>query len=222
MAGAQDTSTRRVVDKARRLHEVGYRHIVVTPTYYVRSTSAGEHLRLFGACREAVDGGEIIPYNIPQVTGSVIAVETFVKLARDGGVRYCKESSGDLEYLARLVTEGGEVGLKVFAGEERNAAEALRIGAVGLVPVCANIEPTTYLELYEAAARRRRRRDRPPPGAHPGAGRGDRAGRPVLALRARSTPWAGSGSGSARRSRRSRPPGKSRPPGSWNSWRGDH
>ena len=154
MAGAQDTSTRRVVDRARRLHKIGYRNIVVTPTYYIRSTTAGEHFRLFESCREAGDGVNIIPYNIPQVTGSVIAVETFVKLALDGTVRYCKESSGDLEYLAHLVNEGGKVGLKVFAGEERNAATALRIGAAGLVPVCANIELKTYLEIYEAAAER--------------------------------------------------------------------
>ena len=35
---------------------IGYRHFVVTPTYYVTTTTADEHLRLFGACREAADG----------------------------------------------------------------------------------------------------------------------------------------------------------------------
>jgi len=154
LGGAQDTSTRRAVDKVRRLHCLGYRHIVVTPTYYVATTTADEHLRHFGACREAADGVDLIPYNIPQVTNSVIAVETFVRMAREGWVRHCKESSGDLDYLRRLVAEGGEAGLKVFAGEERNAATALQIGAVGLVPVCANLDPAPYLHLMEAAARR--------------------------------------------------------------------
>ncbi len=154
LAGAQDTSSRRVVDKTRRLSQVGYRQIVVTPTYYVKTTSDGEHLRLFEACREAADGVDVIPYNIPQVTGSVIAVETFVRLARSGAIRSCKESSGDLDYLNRLVNEGGAVGLKVLAGEERNAAIALKMGAVGLVPVCANLDPKTYLDLVAAARRR--------------------------------------------------------------------
>ena len=153
MAGAQDTSTRRVVDRIKRLRTIGYRHIVVTPTYYVATTTADEHLRHFGACREAIDGPGLIPYNIPQVTGSVIAVETFCRMAREGWIRYCKESSGDQEYLRRLVAEGGNAGLKVFAGEELNAAAALRIGAVGLVPVCANIEPGTYTRMMGAAAR---------------------------------------------------------------------
>ena len=153
MGGAQDTSTRRVVDKVRRLRAAGYRQIVVTPTYYVSTTTKAEHLRLVDACREAAEGADIIPYNIPQVTNSWIAVETFQQMAQDGWVRYCKESSGDPEYLRRLVTEAGAVGLKVFAGEERNAAQALRTGAVGLVPVCANIEPRTYLRLAAAAAR---------------------------------------------------------------------
>jgi len=154
MAGAQDTSTRRVVDKVKRLGKIGYRYVVVTPTYYVATTTADEHLRLFGACRDAVEKVEIIPYNIPQVTNSVIAAETMTRMARDGWIRYCKESSGDLDYLRRLVTEGGEAGLKVFAGEELNAATALRIGAVGLVPVCANLEPSPYLKMMEAVARR--------------------------------------------------------------------
>ena len=154
LGGAQDTSTRRVVAKFRRLAALGYRHVVVTPTYYVATTTADEHLRLFGACRDAADGVDLIPYNIPQVTNSVIAVETFARMAREGWVRHCKESSGDQEYLRRLVAEGGAFGLKVLAGEERNAVAAMQMGAVGLVPVCANIEPVPYLRLLEAIARR--------------------------------------------------------------------
>jgi 4-hydroxy-tetrahydrodipicolinate synthase len=153
LGGAQDTSTRRVVEKVRRLRTIGYRHYVVTPTYYVATRTAAEHLRLFGACREADGGMELIPYNIPQVVGSEIAVETFCEGARRGWFRCCKESSGDPAYLRRQLAEGRDVGLTVLAGEERKAADALRAGAVGLVPVCANIEPAPYLGLCAAVRR---------------------------------------------------------------------
>ena len=69
-------------------------------------------------------------------------------------MRHCKESSGDLTYLRRLVTEGREVGLRVLMGDERSAADGLMAGALGLVNLCVNVEPSTYLRLFDAAQRR--------------------------------------------------------------------
>ena len=153
LGGVQDCSTRKVVDKVVRLREIGYAHFVVTPTYYIPCRTSDEQLRLFAACRDAAGGMEMIGYNIPQVTGSQITVETFCEAARRGWMRHCKESSGDLTFLSRLVTEGRKVGLRVLMGDERTAAGGLQAGAVGLVNVCVNVEPATYLRLYEAAVR---------------------------------------------------------------------
>ena len=154
LGGVQDVSTRKVVDKIVRLREIGYSHFVVTPTFYIPSRTAGEQLRLFAACREAAGDMEMIGYNIPQVVGAQVAVETFCEAGRRGWMRHCKESSGDLKYLSRLVVEGRAVGLRVLMGDERTAADGLRAGALGLVNLCVNVEPATYLGLYEAAVRR--------------------------------------------------------------------
>jgi dihydrodipicolinate synthase/N-acetylneuraminate lyase len=51
------------------------------------------------------------------------------------------------------VTEGAKVGLRVLMGDERTAADGLRAGAAGLVNLCANIEPETYIRLYDASVR---------------------------------------------------------------------
>ena len=168
LGGVQDVSTRKVVDKVVRLRGIGYRWFVVTPTFYIPARTAGEQLRLFAACREAAGDMEMIGYNIPQVVGATVAVETFCEAARRGWMRHCKESSGDLEYLRRLVGEGRAAGLRVLMGDERTAAEGLRAGAVGLVNLCVNVEPATYLALYAAvvggddreAARRQERINR--------------------------------------------------------------
>ncbi len=154
LAGAQDCSTRKVVDKIARLRAIGYGYCVITPTFYIVSKTADEQLRLFGACREAAGEMEMIAYNIPQVTGTHITVETFVELARRGWIHHCKESSGDLTFLRRLIGEGSKCGLRVLMGDEQNAAAGLMAGAVGLVNLCANLEPRTYRHLYEAAVRR--------------------------------------------------------------------
>lgn len=150
LGGAIDTSTARICAKARTLREIGYRYAVVTPSYYIAVKTASEHLRLFGAAREALGDVEMVAYNIPGCTASTIAVDTFCEMAKRGWIRRCKESSGDLPYLLELIRRGADVGLAVLAGDEVVSGKALLAGAVGIVPVCANYDPVTYLRLYKA------------------------------------------------------------------------
>jgi 4-hydroxy-tetrahydrodipicolinate synthase len=96
---------------------------------------------------------EMIAYNIPSCTSSEIPAEVIIEAARRGWIRYCKESSGNLPYFKRLVTEGKEVGLRMLEGEEPHIPEGLYAGAWGIVPVCANFEPATYAAIYQAALR---------------------------------------------------------------------
>ena len=150
LGGAIDTSTSRVCDKVRILREVGYRYVVVTPSYYIAVRTPSEHLRLFGAAKEAAGNMELVAYNIPGCTASTVAVDTFCEMAKRGWIRCCKESSGDLPYLMDLIRRGADVGLAVLAGDEATSGKALLAGAAGIVPVCANYDPATYLRLYKA------------------------------------------------------------------------
>jgi 4-hydroxy-tetrahydrodipicolinate synthase len=150
LGGAIDTSSARICAKAKALGEIGYRYAVVTPSYYITVKTASEHLRLFGAAREAMGDMEIIAYNIPGCTNSVLAVETLCEMARRGWIRCCKESSGDFSYLRDLLRRAPSVGLSVLAGDEATSGKALLAGACGIVPVCANYDPAAYLRLYKA------------------------------------------------------------------------
>jgi 4-hydroxy-tetrahydrodipicolinate synthase len=154
LGGAIDTSTRRVRAKMRILNQLGYPYCVITPTYYITLRHPDEYLRLFGECAEHADGMNIVAYNIPSCTGSIIPADKVIEMARRGWFRYMKESSGDFEYFRRLVVEGAEVGLRVLEGEEPHIAKGLLAGAVGIVPVCANYEPATYLAAYRAGLAR--------------------------------------------------------------------
>ena len=150
LGGAMDTSTRRVLDKIAVLRQVGYRYAVLTPTFYLTTAAASEHLRLFAAAREAAGDMEIVAYNIPGCTSSVLNVDTVCELARRGWVHCCKDSSGDLSHVTELIRCGRDLGLSVLAGDEKTSGEALLAGAAGIVPVCANYEPETFLALYRA------------------------------------------------------------------------
>jgi 4-hydroxy-tetrahydrodipicolinate synthase len=157
LAGAIDTSARRVCDKVAILKRVGYRYFVLTPTFYIANKAAAEHLRLFGQAKEAAGKMEMVAYNIPQCTGSVLAIDTILEMARRGWIRCCKESSGDWKYLKTLIRKGKTVGLDVLAGDEPLLDQALLAGAKGVVPVCANYDPQRYIRLYEAGVNRDRK-----------------------------------------------------------------
>ena len=153
LGGAMDSSSRKVCEKVKVLAEIGYRHFVVTPTYYIVVQSASEHLRLFGQAKEAAGDMEMIAYNIPQCTASTLAIDTICKMVERGWIRYCKESSGDWAYMKELIQRGKDFGLSVLVGDEPTISKALLAGAGGIVPVCANCDPGIFLRLYDASRR---------------------------------------------------------------------
>lgn len=153
LGGAIDTSTQRIKERIKILADVGYQYFVVTPTFYTTLKAPNEHLRLFAECADGSRGMSMIAYNIPSCTNSEIPVEVVVELARRGLIKYCKESSGNLAYFKRLISEASPLGLRVFMGDEAGIAEGLRVGACGIVPVCANLEPQTFIRSYQAAQR---------------------------------------------------------------------
>jgi 4-hydroxy-tetrahydrodipicolinate synthase len=150
LGGVMDTSTRRVKEKIKSLKQMGYGYFVVSPTFYLSLNAPEEHFRLFNECVEAGSGMEMVGYNIPQNTHSQVPVEVFHECARRGWFRYCKDSSGDMEYFRRLQATG----LKVLTGSEVDLADKLLAGAVGAVNVCANYEPETYVRAYSAAMKK--------------------------------------------------------------------
>ena len=95
---------------------------------------------------------DVVAYNIPSCTASVIPADTVIEMARRGWIHTMKESSADFDYFCLLVTEGAEFGLRVLQGDEARIADGLLAGAVGIVPVCANYEPGTFIRACQAAA----------------------------------------------------------------------
>ena len=152
LGGVMDTSTKRVKEKIKLLKQMGYGFFVVSPTFYLSLTSPEEHFRLFSECVDAGGGMEMVGYNIPQNTHSQVPVEVFQECAGRGWLRYCKDSSGDMEYFRRLHA----MGLKVLSGSEFDLTDKLLAGAAGVVNVCSNYEPGTFVRAYDAAVKKDR------------------------------------------------------------------
>ncbi len=156
ICGVMDTSTRKACKKIKFLGKIGGRHFALTPSFYIATKAASEHLRHFGEAKESAGDMEMVAYNIPQCTQSHIAVDTYCEMATRGWIRCCKDSSGDWPHMQELIRRGKEIGFAVLNGDEGLCAETLLAGAQGIVPVCANYDPWTYVRLYEAGSRRDR------------------------------------------------------------------
>jgi len=151
LAGTADTSTARVLERIRRLQEIGYRYLVVMPTYYTPSRTVDEQLRLFEACYEQAEDAQLVAYNLPAATGVELQIETMRQVCQRGWTCAVKESSGNPDYFWNVLQIALQNNVTMLVGDETLIAAGLLAGGSGLVPVCANFEPETFVEAFKAA-----------------------------------------------------------------------
>jgi 4-hydroxy-tetrahydrodipicolinate synthase len=149
LAGIIDTTTTRVIEHARASKASGADALVATAPFYA-PTHPSEFYGHFRTIRAAVDL-PLVAYDIPVSVGSKLPTDVIADLAADGTLSALKDSSGDLDGL-RAVLERTS-GFQCYSGSETLADLGLFIGAHGLVPGIANVDPHGYLRLYDAATR---------------------------------------------------------------------
>jgi len=148
VAGVGTSRTRTSVELARFAGacEADGALVVVPP--YNRPSPRGL-LHHFGAVAKACDL-PVILYNVPRRTGCDLPPEVVAELARrHGNIVAIKEASGSLE-RARELLDRCELGL--LCGEDRQIADFMQLGAVGVIGVVSNLVPDEVAELCQAAA----------------------------------------------------------------------
>ena len=150
LVGANEQTTARTVEEARRVAAAGADGVVITSPYYAIFDRA-EVLRHFRAVRAAVDV-PVFAYDIPVRTHYKLDPSLLAELAAEGTIAGVKDSSGnDVAFRQlRLLTRGIE-GFALFTGHEVVCDAAMLSGADGLVPGLANVDPAGYRRLYDAA-----------------------------------------------------------------------
>ncbi len=149
LGGVIATSTVRAIERIRVLDRIGFRHMVVTPTFYVTPTREEEFLTHFDGCRQAT-AMDLIVYNIPSCTGASIPVTTIAEMVRRGWTGVIKESSGDQDYFLELTKAVSESATTILQGNEPDIAWGLSVGAKGMVPVCGNYAPSLFAAAWSA------------------------------------------------------------------------
>lgn len=108
--------------------------------------------RHFRAIRENTDL-PLFAYDLPVSVHTKLNPEMLMRLGMDGVLQGVKDSSGDDVQFRWLMIENEAAGhpMQLLTGHEVCVDGALLGGADGSVPGLANIDPKSYVEMWEAS-----------------------------------------------------------------------
>lgn len=147
LVGTIDPTTDRVIRHARIAKAAGADAVVVTAPFYTRTNQAetADHFRYI---KDAVDL-PVIAYDIPVCVGLKLERKTTVTLAQEGAIVGLKDSSGDDGNLRYVLSDmKGDAQFFGMTGSEIVVDSALAMGAHGVVPGLANVDPHGYVKLW--------------------------------------------------------------------------
>lgn len=150
LAGTIDPATERTIANARVAQSAGVDAVVVTAPFYARTSQpeVGDHFRYV---RDALDI-PVIAYDIPVCVNIKLERKTTVMLAREGVIAGLKDSSGDDgNFRFCLLDLADKPDFFLMTGSEIVVDNALQMGAHGVVPGLANVDPHGYVRLWNHA-----------------------------------------------------------------------
>ncbi len=150
IAGVGAESVHETVRIANRAAEAGYHAaLTLTPFYYRTQMHRPETQALF--FRAVADRSKlpVLIYNIPQVTGYDLPVDTIAELSHHPNIIGMKDSSGNMEKMNETV-RAVKPGFQMLTGAAGILWEALQIGAAGAILALANPLPYACVTIWEA------------------------------------------------------------------------
>lgn len=147
LAGCGDTSVGAVREHIDGAADAGADAAVVVTPYYLSTTQQGL-LDFYSDIATTADI-PVILYNIPSLTGETLDIETVLELSRIPNIVGIKDTSGDVTYHRRLITET-PAEFSVLQGSTELALNALDTGADGIIAGPANVFPAVLAEVYNA------------------------------------------------------------------------
>ena len=150
IVGANEQTTNRVIEEAKRVIGLGADAIVATSMYYAIG-NADETETHFRSIHAAVDV-PVFAYDVPVRTHYKLPTDLLVRLGRDGVIAGVKDSSGDDVSFRQLLLAARDIdNFDIFTGHEVVVDGALLGGAQGVVPGLGNVDPAGYRKLVDAA-----------------------------------------------------------------------
>ena len=145
--GVIDPTTDRVIAHSHIAKAAGADALVVTAPFYARTNQA-ETIDHFRYIRDAVDL-PLVAYDIPVCVHIKLERNTTVTLGREGTIAGVKDSSaddGNLRYV--MLDMADRPDFFAMTGSEIVVDNVLGMGAHGVVPGLANVDPHGYVKLW--------------------------------------------------------------------------
>lgn len=135
VCGTGTYDTKESIELTEVATEIGADGILIVTPYYNKPPQRAlvEHFRMVA---ESTDR-PVIVYNIPGRTGTRIEHSTLLKLAEVPNIAAVKDSTGDLDGVAKLLREAPD-GFQVYCGDDWATFGYVCLGAVGVVSVASH------------------------------------------------------------------------------------
>ena len=117
--------------------------MLVTP-YYNKASQHGL-VAHFNKIADSVDIPSIL-YNVPSRTGTSIALDTYIELAKNEKISAVKEASGNLSLAAQIAAH---TDLDIYSGNDDQLLPFLSLGAKGVISVSSNVIPRQKHDMAE-------------------------------------------------------------------------
>ena len=148
MAGATHNDTRKAVEEARRMCNLGVDYILSATPYYNKPTQEGLY-RHFSAILD-VATRPVCLYNVPGRTAVNLLPATVLRLAQHPNAIGVKEASGDLKQAMEIIS-GRPDHFAVLSGEDWLTVSMVAAGGDGLISVVANEVPAATTSMVRHA-----------------------------------------------------------------------
>ncbi|WP_234567109.1 dihydrodipicolinate synthase family protein [Rhodohalobacter sp. 614A] len=150
LVGITDTSVTESIRLAEKASDAGADSVVAAPPYYF----AANQPELLNYFRTLADQSPLplFLYNMPSHTKVNFAPETVQELAKNPNIIGFKDSSGDVIYFQKVLSLlKDNPDFTVLVGPEEILMQTMLSGGHGGVNGGANMFPTVYVDMYNAA-----------------------------------------------------------------------
>ncbi|TWT54370.1 putative 2-keto-3-deoxy-galactonate aldolase YagE [Rubripirellula amarantea] len=150
LVGVTDPSYVETMHLSRAAADAGADATVLTTPYYFPAGQTELRRYVDHVCESMPL--PMMVYNIPSLTKVRFELETLNQLADNDRIIGVKDSSGDFDYFEQLITlKTKRPDWSIFIGPEHLLTRAIAVGGDGGVNGGANIFPSLFTKLYQAA-----------------------------------------------------------------------
>ena len=148
MVGTGTFSTKKTIEKTRRVEKLGADSVLVVTPYYNRPSQEG----LFRHFKQVAEATSlpIILYNVPSRTACSFDVPTLAKLSKINNISGLKEASGDMDFF-KQVRKACDEEFSLLSGDDFTCVESFLSGGNGVISAASNVMGRKFKEFFEKA-----------------------------------------------------------------------